>query len=127
MQPYSTELRNNATPQENRLWYDFLRAYPVRFNRQRIIGGYIADFYCAKAKLVIELDGNRHFEAEAMEYDAIRTEYLSALEIQVLRFTNAEIDCRFQDVCDAIRVAVEKRRTIPTASGGAPLPKGPCD
>ena len=69
----AAELRKNATMEENHLWYDFLRAYPVQFNRQRIIGEYITDFYCAKARLVIELDGMQHNTEFAMEYDSIRT------------------------------------------------------
>lgn len=63
-------LRKNATPQENRLWYQFLRKYPLRFTRQKPIGSYIVDFYCRKANLVIELDGGRHFEDGSREYDA---------------------------------------------------------
>ena len=53
-------LRKNMTKEENHLWYDFLRTYPVRFSRQKVLGNYIADFYCAEAKLVIELDGSGH-------------------------------------------------------------------
>ena len=58
------ELRKNMTKEEKHLWYDFLRTYPIKFMRQKIIGRYIADFYCAKANLVIELDGSRHYETE---------------------------------------------------------------
>ena len=62
---FSRALRKNATPQESRLWYQFLRTYPVRFNRQRIIGNYIVDFYCDKAKLIVELDGSQHYLKQA--------------------------------------------------------------
>ena len=62
--PLARVLRKNMTPWERRLWYDFLRNYPVRFQRQKAIGNYIADFYCAKARLVIELDGGGHYTAE---------------------------------------------------------------
>ena len=55
--PRAKELRKNMTPWERKLWYEYLRQYPVRFQRQKAIGEYIADFYCAKARLVIELDG----------------------------------------------------------------------
>ena len=55
------ELMKNMTKEEKHLWYDFLRTYPVRFLKQKVLGRYIADFYCAKAKLVIELDGSGHF------------------------------------------------------------------
>lgn len=105
----SRKLREVSTPQENHLWYDFLRNYPLRFNRQRIIGQYIVDFYCARARLAIELDGSQHYEARAIEYDAIRTQYLSALDIEVLRFTNQEIDRCFAAVCTQIDSAVKQR------------------
>ena len=55
-------LRKEMTKEERHLWYDFLRAYPIRFSRQKVLGKYIADFYCAAAKLVIELDGGQHYE-----------------------------------------------------------------
>ena len=55
-------LRKNMTPQERHLWYDFLSTYPVRFRRQRTVGPYIVDFYCAAASLVVEIDGSQHFE-----------------------------------------------------------------
>ena len=70
------QLRNEATKYENHLWYDYLRDYRPRFTRQRIVGGYILDFYCAKAKLAIEVDGKQHFEPEAIEYDTERTKLL---------------------------------------------------
>ncbi|MGM9632138.1 MAG: endonuclease domain-containing protein, partial [Eubacteriales bacterium] len=54
-------LRKNATPQENHLWYDFLSKYEVRFQRQKAIDNFIADFYCHKAKLIIEIDGSQHY------------------------------------------------------------------
>lgn len=71
------ELRKNLTPHERKLWYEFLSSYPVRFQRQKVINSYNADFYCAKAKLVIELDGGGHFEPDQMEYDEIRTSILN--------------------------------------------------
>ena len=64
------------TPWERKLWYDFLRNYPVRFQRQKAIGNYIVDFYCAKAGLVIELDGGGHYTAEQMKKDHVRTNEL---------------------------------------------------
>jgi len=100
------ELRKEATKQENRLWYDFLRKHPVQFYRQRIIDNYIIDFYCPRAKLVIELDGSQHYEKEAMEYDALRTEYLNALDLSVLRFSNGEIENGFEAVCRRIESAI---------------------
>ena len=99
---YSDELRNSPTPWERHLWYDFLRFYPVRFNRQKIIGHYIVDFYCRRANLVIELDGGGHFTPDKIEYDRERTQYLQSLKLKVLRFTNLEIQNNFYGVCTAI-------------------------
>ena len=64
------------TKEERRLWFDYLRTYPVRFSRQKVLGRYIADFYCAQAGLVLELDGSQHYEPEEQEKDAQRTAYL---------------------------------------------------
>ena len=96
--PRVRELRKNATKQENRLWYEFLREYRPRFTRQRVVGSYILDFYCGKAKLAIELDGSQHFEPGSMEYDRIRTGFLESLGIQVIRFTNLDINQSFEGV-----------------------------
>jgi len=100
------EFRKEATNQENHLWYDFLKKHHLQFYRQRVIGNYIVDFYCPSAKLVIELDGSQHYEKEAMEYDAIRTEYLNALDLSVLRFSNREVDHSFEAVCQRIERAI---------------------
>ena len=102
------ELRKNATKEENHLWYDFLKGYPVQFNRQKPLGPYFADFYCDKAKLVVELDGSQHYEGDAPEYDAIRTEYLEKTEgLTVLRFTNRDIKTNFEGVCITIDQTVK--------------------
>lgn len=97
--PFAKSLRKNATPQENHLWYDFLRSYTPRFQRQKTIGQFIADFYCEKAKLVIELDGSRHFTPEGMTYDEARTAAIETVGVEVLRFTNRDIDSEFKAVC----------------------------
>jgi len=102
----SRELRNNMTPQEKRLWYDFLKGQPYQFNRQRIIGGYIADFYCDKLKLVIELDGSQHHEPDAVEFDRQRTEFFVNLGLIVLRFDNRDIERNFTGVCMKIEEAI---------------------
>ena len=99
---HAKELRKNMTPWERKLWYLFLRDYPVRFQRQKVIGYYIADFYCHKAKIVIELDGSQHYDAEQAEYDAERTEYLEGCGLTVLRFSNLDIDKNFDSVCEYI-------------------------
>ena len=96
------ELRKNATPEENHLWYDFLKNYPVRFQRQKAIDHFIADFYCHAAKLVIELDGSQHFEEQHKKYDDFRTEILEGYDLTVIRFTNAQIKKNFEGVCQYV-------------------------
>ena len=100
------KLRSEATPEENKLWYDFLSKYPVRFLRQRPIGRYIVDFYCPSRKIAIEIDGKQHEKEDIMEYDRIRTEFLSAIGIAVMRFTNNEINTCFKFVRDTIQERV---------------------
>ena len=107
--PFAKSLRKNATHQENHLWYDFLRNYQPRFQRQKAIDGYIADFYCEKAKLVIELDGSQHFTEEGIAYDEARTRILNAYHLTVLRFTNHDIDGHFPAVCQQIQTVVHER------------------
>ena len=107
--PLAKSLRKRATPQENHLWYDFLRSHPVRFQRQKTIGQFIADFYCEKARLVIELDGAQHYTPEHMQYDAQRTAALEALHLEVLRFSNSDIDQRFPAVCKLIDATINTR------------------
>ena len=100
--PIAKTLRKNMTKEERHLWYDYLREHPIRFIRQKIISNYIADFYCAKAKLVIELDGSQHFEEEQIEYDKKRTETFKYFGIDVVRIPNNEINKNFKGVCDYI-------------------------
>jgi very-short-patch-repair endonuclease len=101
-------LRKNMTRQERHLWYDFLRSYPVKFYRQRSINEFIADFYCSRAHLVIELDGSQHYEPDNMEYDRRRTELLNKNSLEVIRFSNLDIDRNFEDVCYAIDIKVKE-------------------
>ena len=102
------QLRKEMTPQERKLWYLFLRKYPVKIYKQRIIGPYIADFYCASAKVVIEIDGSQHYNEQGKSYDAERTAYLNSLGLQVLRFSNADINARFDQVCEAIHQHLQR-------------------
>lgn len=90
------------TKEERHLWYDFLKNLPVTVNRQKIIGNYIVDFYCAKAKIVIELDGSQHYFKQGSKNDSIRDEYLNSLGIAVLRYSNLDIKKNFSGVCDDI-------------------------
>ena len=101
-------LRKNATPQENRLWYDFLSNYPVRFQRQKAIDRFIADFYCYRAKLVIEIDGSQHSTADGAKNDEFRTEALDEYGLWVIRFTDRQIDLNFRGVCLYIDDVVKK-------------------
>lgn len=107
--PFAKSLRKNATPEENHLWYDFLRSYPIRFQRQKTIGQFIADFYCDRAKLVIELDGSQHFTPEGISYDEARTAAIETVGVTVLRFPNRDIDSDFRAVCTQIGAAVQAR------------------
>ena len=106
--PLAKDLRRNMTPWERKLWYDFLRNYPTRFQRQKVIGNYIADFYCAKAKLVVELDGGGHYTAEQAEKDNLRTKELEIMKLTVLRICNSDIDSNFAGVCELIDLTVRK-------------------
>ena len=106
--PFARTLRKNMTKEERHLWYDFLRDYPVRFIRQKTIGNYIVDFYCAKANVVIELDGSQHFEPKDKEKDAKRTAFLKLYGIQVIRIPNNAIWQNFEGVCEYIDMAVRQ-------------------
>ena len=106
-------LRREMTPHERKLWYLYLRKYPVKIYKQRIIGKFIVDFYCASAKLVIEADGSQHFEARGMAYDAERSAFLSALGLEVLRFSNWDIDRNFRGVCEQIDITIQNRLQDP--------------
>ena len=102
-------LRQNATPQENHLWYDFLSKYKIRFQRQKAIDNFIADFYCHKARLIVELDGSGHYGQETIQKDLARTKYLESQGLLVLRFTNLEVTRQFQSVCETIDTQAKKR------------------
>ena len=102
-------LRTNMTKEERRLWYEYLSSYKYRFRRQVTCGGYILDFYCAAAKLAIELDGSQHYEPEKQQYDEKRIEYLNDLGIQVLRFSNADVMQNLRGVCQMIDMCIALR------------------
>ena len=102
-------LRKNATPQERHLWYDFLNQYPVRFRRQVTIDRFIVDFFCAEAKLVIEIDGSQHYEEQGLAHDAERTAILTSYGLEVLRFSNRDINTEFTAVCEHIHNTVKKK------------------
>ena len=105
----SRELRKNMTRHEKHLWYDFLKDYPIKWNRQRSIDRFIVDFFCFKAKLIVELDGSQHYMEDGIEYDTLRTDILEKYDLEVIRFSNIEIDRYFNDVCRAIDQKVKER------------------
>ena len=107
------QLRKEMTKEERHLWYDFLRAYPVRFSRQKVLGKYIADFYSAEAKLVIELDGSQHYENDNPKKDAERTEFLESYGLTVIRIPNNEVNQNFRNVCAYIDTVVKQSLSQP--------------
>ena len=100
--PNSQRLRKNMTKQERHLWYDFLKELPVTVHRQKVLGSFVVDFYIASSKTVIELDGSQHYETNGQIADAERDAYLNSLGITVLRYSNADINYRFEAVCQDI-------------------------
>ncbi len=111
--PLAKQLRKEMTKEERHLWYDFLRGYPIRFSRQKVLGKYIADFYSAKAKLVIELDGSQHYKNDNMQKDTERTDFLKKYGLTVIRIPNNEINENFQGVCEYIDSAVKQSLSQP--------------
>ena len=111
--PYAKNLRKKATPQEDKLWYRFLKDYPIRFQLQKTIDSFIADFYCYQAKLIIEIDGHQHYTAQGSAYDRDRTIILMRYGLDVIRFTNQEVDHQFLTVCDRINQIVMQRTQSP--------------
>ncbi len=103
------ELRRDMTPQERKLWYMFLREYPTKIYKQRIIESFIADFYCASARLVIEIDGNQHYTEDGKAYDRDRSSIIKRNHLQVIRFTNDQVDWEFEKVCRIIDGVIKKR------------------
>ena len=106
--PFAKELRKNMTKEERHLWYDFLREYPEKFTRQKVLGKYIVDFYCAKANIVIELDGSQHYEDKGLINDEKRTEYLEQYGIKVNRISKLDVLKNFEGVCQYIDNVVKQ-------------------
>ena len=100
-------LRKNMTKEERHLWYDCLKQLPVTVHRQKTIGSYIVDFYIASHQIVIELDGSQHYETEHHEKDMQRDKYLTDVGCTVLRYSNADINVRFQSVCQDIHQHIQ--------------------
>ena len=107
--PRARELRKTATKQENHLWYDYLKDYPIRFKRQKPISSFIADFYCHAARLVVELDGSQHYDEQGLIYNKERAAVLEQYGVKVLRFSNLDVERNFHGICTAIDLAVKER------------------
>ena len=107
--PQARQLRQTMTPQEEKLWYGYLRNYPVKIYRQRVIGQFIVDFYCYSARLAIEIDGAQHYTPEGLAYDAERTSILITMGLKVLRFKNEDVDEHFHNVCKRIDTEIKTR------------------
>ena len=106
--PFAKQLRKEMTKEERHLWYDFLRIHPMRFSRQKVLGKYIADFYSAEAKMVIELDGSQHYEDDNLEKDAERTAFLEGYGLTIICIPNNEVSRNFRGVCEYIDAAVRQ-------------------
>ena len=120
---HAKKLRKNMTKEERHLWYDFLKSLPQTINRQKVIGNYIVDFYCAAAKIVIEIDGSQHYTDEGIQKDIKRDLYLNGLGITVLRYSNLDVNRNFNGVCMDILRNLGFNDTSSTASG-PPSPQG---
>jgi very-short-patch-repair endonuclease len=115
-------LRKNMTKEERHLWYDFLKDLPIMVHRQRVIGSYIVDFYIAKARLVIELDGSQHYEKAGREADRQRDAWLQSQGFQVLRYSNYDANRNFRSVCEDILNHLDGRKPSPSGEGGTAKP-----
>jgi very-short-patch-repair endonuclease len=109
MRKRSQELRKHMTLEERILWYQYLRTHPFQWNRQKVIGSYIVDFYCKQAKLIVELDGSQHCDPEGAAYDRKRTAFLESKGLAVMRFSNLDVKGRFRQVCEAVDHPIQSR------------------
>ena len=105
-------LRRMMTKEERHLWYDFLKPSGINAHRQKVIGPYIVDFYIAKAKLAIELDGSQHYEEDGIRKDRERDAYLISQGLTVLRYSNTDINQNFEAVCEDILNRMEENRGL---------------
>ena len=102
-------LRRDMTRQEKHLWYDYLQHYPLKIYKQRIIDNFVVDFYCHQARLAIEIDGSQHYSIEGKTYDEARTGVIEKYGVIVLRFSNLDIDDKFEGVCYIIDKKIKER------------------
>ena len=109
---FAKELRKEMTDEEKHLWYDFLKKLPVTVNRQKVVGRYILDFYCASANIAIELDGSQHYSDEGKDSDKKRDAFLRDKGISVLRYSNADVNKRFDAVCRDILNHIKEKVNV---------------
>jgi very-short-patch-repair endonuclease len=121
--PQAKKLRREMTPQEKRLWYEFLADFSPRFQRQKTIDRFIADFYCYKAKLIVEIDGSQHYTEAGLAYDAERDAILSGYGLRVIRFSNSDVNANFEGVCSTIMQSVITPLPTPNHPTAAQPPK----
>ena len=117
LKPYAQKLRREMTPEEKRLWYQFLNQLPCRAKRQQIIRTFIVDFYIPSAVIIVEIDGSQDYEQDAQIRDQERDAALERLGLLVLRYSNSDINQRFRDVCMDILLHVEKRKNFRQITG----------
>lgn len=111
------ELRREMTFEERKLWYQYLTGYSPRFQRQKVVEGFIVDFYCHSKKLVLEIDGGQHYSEEGLAYDNERTRVLESHGSTVVRFTNADVNHQFEAVCERINTLCDSlRHFVPAPS-----------
>jgi len=125
--PNAKALRKNMTKEEKHLWYDFLKKLPINVHRQKVIDKYIVDFYIASLKIAIELDGSQHYDEENKIKDIERDKKLNSFGIKVLRYSNHDINTKFDSVCCEIKNILnllnnELCNTSSTGKAGPPSP-----
>lgn len=113
MKERAGELRGHMTPQETLLWNYCLKHLPVQIYRQYVIESYIVDFFCRKARLVIEVDGAQHRSLEGMKYDEKRSSRIEKYDILVIRFSNLDIEHNLKNVGQYIENIIRERLQSP--------------
>ena len=112
LRPFSQKLRRDMTKEERHLWFDFLKGLPVTVHRQKVLGNYIADFYIASKKIVIELDGSQHYTDDGPQSDQSRDAWMKQNGITVLRYTNLQIQREFRAVCSDILMHISNTSSV---------------
>jgi very-short-patch-repair endonuclease len=118
VQQRAKELRQTMTPAEQILWEHLRdrRLSGLKFRRQHPIGSCIVDFFCAAARLVIEIDGGIH--RQQVEADTLRSQELEEQSYQILRFTNEQIETELEKVLSTIQNACQPKTPLPHAGEG---------